>query len=152
MKKIVTILLATLLTAIGGCASLQSVAFMRGSDITAADQAPDQKLYAERLPDADLTVLIPRNYVGQPPLIPHTTEKYEPITIDDNACLNCHINDEFKERKMPRIGDSHFSTTRKKKNGSPEVNMVRWQCNSCHVPQADAQPLVENTFVGNVTR
>ena len=50
MKKIVAILLVTLLTAIGGCASYESVAFMRGSDIAAADQAPDQKQYADRLP------------------------------------------------------------------------------------------------------
>lgn len=152
MKKTVTILLATLLMAIVGCASNAPVAFMRGADITAADQAPDEKLYADRLPDADLTTLIPRNFVGQPPLIPHTTEKYEPITMEENACLNCHITDEFKERKMPRIGDSHFSTTRKKKNGAPEVNMSRFQCNSCHVAQADAKPLVENTFVGSTNK
>lgn len=149
MKKIVTILLATLLASLVGCASSGSVAFLRGSDVAAPDSAPDQKQYAERLPDANLAALIPRTFKGQPPLVPHTTAKYEPITIEENACLDCHITDDFKGRKMPRIGDSHFSKTRKETDGTPAVSMERWQCNSCHVPQVDAQPLVENTFAGN---
>lgn len=147
MNKTVTIVLATVLASLVGCAS-SSVAFMRGADIAAADKAPDVKTYAERLPDADLTALIPRTFVGQPPLVPHTTAKYEPITAEENACLECHINDEFKERKMPKIGKSHFSDTVKDKKGNPAVSMARFQCNSCHVPQVDAKPLVENTFVG----
>lgn len=148
MKKTVTILLATLLTTIMGCAT-DRVASMRGADVAASDTAPEAKRYAERLPDANLAVLIPRTFKNQPPLIPHTTAKYEPITIEENACLDCHITDDFKGRKMPKIGESHFSKTRKEKDGTPAVSMERWQCNSCHVQQVDAQPLVENTFVGN---
>ena len=30
-----------------------------------------------------------------------------------------------------------------------EIDKSRWQCNSCHVPQIDAKPLVENVFKGN---
>ncbi len=149
MKKIVTILLASLLTSIVGCASYEPVAFMRGSSITTADTAPDRKPYAERLPDANLATLIPRTFKGQPPLVPHTVAKYEPITLEENACLDCHITDDFKGKKMPRIGDSHFSKTRKETDGTAAVSMERWQCNSCHVQQVDALPLVENTFVGN---
>lgn len=148
MKKTVTILLATLLTTIMGCASYDRVSSMRGADVAAGDKAPDTKQYAERLPDANLSALIPRTFKGQPPLIPHATAKYEPITIEENACLDCHITDDFKGKKMPKIGDSHFSTTRKESDGTPAVNMVRWQCNSCHVQQVDAPPLVENDFVG----
>jgi cytochrome c-type protein NapB len=29
------------------------------------------------------------------------------------------------------------------------IDKARWQCNSCHVPQIDAKPLVENVFKGN---
>lgn len=151
MKKIVTILLASLLTSTVGCASYEPVA-LRGSDVAAPDKAPDVKRYAERLPDANLAALIPRTFKGQPPLVPHTTAKYEPITIEENACLDCHITDDFKGKKMPRIGDSHFSKTIKEKDGTPAVSMERWQCNSCHVQQADAQPLVENDFVGNLVK
>jgi len=150
MKKIVTILLATLLTTLVGCAS-QSVAFMRGADIATADQAPDAKKYPDYMPGLG-EPLIQRTFTGQPPLVPHTVAKYEPITLDENPCLNCHITDEFKGAKMPKMGVSHFSTTAKKADGTPLVNMVRWQCNSCHVQQADAQPLVENTFVGHIVK
>jgi len=148
MKKTVTIILATLLTTIMGCASYDRVASMRGVDVAAGDKAPEHKQLAERLPDANLDALIPRTFKGQPPLVPHTTAKYEPITIEENACLDCHITDDFKGKKMPKIGESHFSKTRKEADGTPAVNMLRWQCNSCHVQQVDAQPLVENSFVG----
>lgn len=144
------ILLATLLLAIVGCASYMPVASLRGNDITATDQAPDSKRYTERVPGTGSQVLIPRTFSGQPPLIPHTVAKYEPITLDENACLNCHITDELNDRKMPKIGASHFSKTAKQDDGTPAVNMLRWQCNSCHAPQADAKPLLENTFVGHL--
>lgn len=146
MKK-VFIAIASL-AAIAACSTVQPLQFMRGADVAAADQAPVEKRYAERAPDADLTALIPRTFKGQPPLIPHATEKYLPITVGENACLDCHIDDDFKGRKMPRIGESHFSKTQKEADGSPAVAMSRWQCNSCHVQQVDAPPLVENTFVG----
>lgn len=145
-----TVLLATLLIGLVACTAHTPVAFMRGSDVAVTDQAPEPKLYSERLPGVGAQDLIQRTFSGQPPLIPHTVAKYEPITIDENACLNCHISDEFKGQKMPKIGASHFSTTRKEDDGTPAVSMVRWQCNSCHVPQADAKPLVENSFVGHV--
>ena len=149
MKKIVTILLATLLTTLVGCAS-QSVAFMRGADIATADQAPDAKKYLGGKPGGQDKVA--RTYRDQPPVIPHAVENFDEITLDENPCLNCHITDEFKGAKMPKMGVSHFSTTAKKADGTPLVNMVRWQCNSCHVQQADAQPLVENTFVGHIVK
>jgi cytochrome c-type protein NapB len=151
MKNIVIVLLATLLTTIAGCSS-EPVAFMRGKDVAAADQAPEPKQFSERAPGTGDQHLIPRTFSTQPPLIPHAIAKYEPITIEENACLDCHISDEFKGKQMPKIGASHFSKTRKEEDGTPAVNMVRWQCNSCHVVQADAKPLVENVFVGNVQK
>jgi cytochrome c-type protein NapB len=148
MKTTVTVLLATLLTTIVGCASYGTVASIRGQDVSAADRAPEPKQYSEKVPGVGAQALIKRTFSGQPPLIPHATEKYEPITIEENACLDCHISDEFRGAKMPKIGESHFSKTVKEKDGSPAVNMARWQCDSCHVPQVDAPPLVENRFVG----
>ncbi|MDD5250242.1 MAG: nitrate reductase cytochrome c-type subunit [Rhodocyclaceae bacterium] len=147
-----TILIATLLITLAGCSSTAPVAFMRGSDVAAADQAPDTKQYSERAPGTGSPELIKRTFSTQPPLIPHAIEKYLPITLDENDCMDCHITDEFKGKKMPRMGDSHFSKTRKEEDGTPAVNMVRWQCVTCHVVQADAKPLVENTFVGNVAK
>ena len=34
--------------------------------------------------------------------------------------------------------------------GELVLRMERYQCNSCHVPQVDAKPLVTSTFVGNL--
>jgi cytochrome c-type protein NapB len=146
------ILLTTLLVVVASCASYSPVTSMRGSDVSDSDRAPETKQYSEKMPGVGSEELIQRTFTGQPPLIPHAVAKYEPITLEDNACLNCHITDEFKGKKMPRIGDSHFSKTRKEADGTPAVNMARWQCNSCHAPQADARPLIENTFVGHIAK
>lgn len=147
MKNVFVIIAS--LAAVAACSTAQPLHFIRGSDVAAPDQAPVEKQYASRAPNADMTALIPRTFKGQPPLIPHEVEKYLPITVEENDCLDCHISDDFKGRKMPRMGDSHFSKTETEPDGSPKVNMTRWQCNSCHVPQVDAPPLVENTFAGS---
>ncbi|TSA00331.1 MAG: nitrate reductase cytochrome c-type subunit; periplasmic nitrate reductase electron transfer subunit [Rhodocyclaceae bacterium] len=150
MNKTVTILLASLLTVMVGCAGYEPLVSMRGTEVSAADKAPDQKQYSERSPGAGSPELIRRTFAEQPPLIPHAVEKYEPITLKANDCLDCHVSDEFKGRKMPKMGDSHFSKTRKEADGSLAVDMARWQCLGCHVPQVNAPALVENRFIGDI--
>jgi len=89
---------------------------------------------------------IARTFKEQPPLVPHATDNFDEITVEENQCLSCHSLEKFKEKKAPRIGDSHLAADGQKK----VVTMDRYQCNSCHVPQVDARPLVDNTFVGNM--
>lgn len=149
MKKTLSLALATLLASIIGCASTTPPVSMRGDKVDAADRAPAAKTYSEKAPGVGQQSLIARTFTTQPPLIPHTVEKYEPITAGENACLECHISDELRGKKMPKMGTSHFSKTVKESDGSAAVEMSRFQCNSCHVPQVDAKELVENTFVGN---
>jgi cytochrome c-type protein NapB len=149
MMKTVAILAATLLGAIAGCTS--TTVSMRGSEVAAADRAADAKEYSTKTPGLGEQMLIARTFLGQPPLVPHTVERYEPITRDENACLECHVTDELRGQKMPKMGKDHFSATAKQADGSPEVEMSRWQCDICHVPQVNAKPLVDNSFVG-VTR
>jgi nitrate reductase (cytochrome), electron transfer subunit len=148
MKKTATFALATLIASIIGCASTSGPAPMRGADVSAPDRAPEAKVYAAKVPGVGQPHLIERTFVGQPPMVPHDTEKYVPITIEENACLECHITDELRGQKVPKIGESHFSKTIKKKNGQPAVEMSRFQCDTCHVPQVDAKPLVDTKFVG----
>ena len=145
MKKIAIIALATLLTGMVGCATSQ-IESMRGKDVSAVDMAPNIKQYTDKTPGVGEQMLIPRTFTGQPPLVPHTIAKYEPITIEENACLDCHISDDFKGKKMPKMGESHFL----KVNGKEKVNMARYECTTCHVQQVDAPPLVENNFVGYI--
>jgi cytochrome c-type protein NapB len=121
---------------------------MRGAGVTAPDRAPAVKVYAAKVPGVGQPQLIERTFIGQPPMVPHEVEKYVPITMEENACLECHITDELRGQKVPKIGESHFSKTVKKKDGKPAVEMNRFQCDTCHVPQVDAKPLVDSKFVG----
>ncbi|MEO5365242.1 MAG: nitrate reductase cytochrome c-type subunit [Magnetococcus sp. WYHC-3] len=86
---------------------------------------------------------IPRDYVQQPPLIPHTVEMYT-INLRNNKCLDCHSWETYKETGATKISLTHF----RDRLGSEmsDVSPQRYFCNQCHVPQADARPLVENSF------
>ena len=148
MKKTASLAIATLIATLIGCAST-TPAPMRGADVPAPDRAPTVKAYGEKVPGVGQPQLITRTFVGQPPMVPHTVEKYVPLTIEENACMECHQTEEIRGQKIPQIGQSHFSKTAKNKAGKPALEMSRFQCNSCHVPQVDAKELVENTFVGS---
>ncbi len=148
MKKTVSIVLATLVASVIGCATTMAPAPMRGADVSAPDRAPDLKVYSEKMPGVGQPNLIARTFVGQPPMVPHTVEKYVPLTMEENACMECHQTEEIRGQKIPQIGTSHFSKTLKTKAGKPALEMTRFQCDSCHVPQVDAKDLVDSRFVG----
>jgi cytochrome c-type protein NapB len=142
MKKTVTILLASLLTVIVGCASYEPLASMRGADVTAADPAPEAKAYAGKRPGTQ--PLVARTFSTQPPVIPHAVENFDEVTLAENQCLDCHSLDNYVKKNAPKLGDSHFVATTKAFDAS------RHNCTACHVPQVDAPALVENRFVGNI--
>lgn len=119
---------------------------MRGADIPAGDPAPEVKAYAGKKPG--LQQPIARTYKEQPPVIPHAVDNFDEITLEENQCLTCHGPDKYKEKKAPKIGESHFIDREGKQHA--EVTHLRHNCVQCHVPQVDAPPLVENTFVGNI--
>lgn len=148
MKKTVSLAIATVLLTVIWCASVTPPKPMRGADVTAPDTAPELKAYRDKTPGVGQPQLIARTFVGQPPLVPHSIDKYVPLTADENACLDCHLTDELRGQKVPRIGASHFSAAVKTAQGKPAVEMSRFQCDSCHVPQVDAKELVDSRFVG----
>lgn len=148
MTKTTSIALATLLASIIGCASTTGPAPMRGAAVDAPDRAPAVKAYAAKTPGVGQPHLIARTFVGQPPMVPHTVEQYLPMSLEENACLECHITDELRGQKVPKISTSHYSALLKGRDGKPVVAMDRYQCDSCHVPQVDAVPLVDSKFVG----
>jgi len=86
-----------------------------------------------------------RNFKSQPPLIPHKVAKYK-INLKANRCLKCHDKKYYKEEEAPMVGVSHY-TDKNGKEGK-KINMSRYFCNQCHVPQVNAKPLVSNTFTG----
>ena len=86
---------------------------------------------------------IERDYVQQPPLIPHHIKGYT-INMKSNKCLTCHSWANYKEAGATKISQTHFSD--RENNVMANVAARRYFCTQCHVPQADAKPLVENTF------
>ncbi len=86
---------------------------------------------------------IERDYVQQPPLIPHSTKGYR-INIKFNKCLTCHSWANYKEAGATKISQTHFSD--RDENVLANIAPRRYFCDQCHVPQMEARPLVENTF------
>lgn len=86
---------------------------------------------------------ISRDYLQQPPLIPHKIDNYI-VNIKHNKCLSCHSWKNYRAHNATKISQTHFENS----NGTVLANVSarRYFCQQCHVPQVDAPPLVENTF------
>lgn len=87
---------------------------------------------------------IDSDYVYQPPLIPHTIRNYE-VSLNANKCLSCHSWKYANEMGATKISVTHYRSPRQGQVLS-DVSPSRYFCLQCHVPQADATPLVDNTF------
>ena len=136
-KSIVTAM--GLALALGGFASMAAeVKSLRGHiDLEAPSKVPEMKQYRK---DGDV---LPRDYVQQPPLIPHKIEGYQ-INRKFNKCLSCHSWANYKEAGATKISQTHFED--RDRNVLANVSARRYFCTQCHVPQANAKPLVDNTF------
>lgn len=88
---------------------------------------------------------IPRDYLQQPPLVPHGVANYA-ITRTHNRCLDCHSWAQYQKAGAVKISLTHF----KSRDGVDLANLspLRYFCDQCHVPQTQAKPLVENSFQG----
>ena len=78
--------------------------------------------------------------------------KVVPITIDENQCADCHVDAELvgttvEEGEATPAPASHFTDLRRAADKvTAELIGARFLCTQCHATQADAKPLVENTF------
>jgi cytochrome c-type protein NapB len=99
--------------------------------------------YTEEAPGSGK--LLPTSYPTAPPQIPHSVEGFVPITKDNNSCLGCHAPDVAKDMGAVPIPESHYidPITGKKLD---HLAGARYMCTTCHTPQANAKPLVQNTF------
>ncbi len=86
---------------------------------------------------------IQRDYVQQPPLIPHSVSGYK-VNLKFNKCLTCHSWANYREAGATKISQTHFAD----RDGDVHANIAarRYFCQQCHAPQVDAKPLVENEF------
>ena len=86
---------------------------------------------------------IARDFVQQPPLVPHTIDK-QAVNLASNKCLTCHSWQDYRDAGATKISQTHFAD----RDGVVQANVVgqRYFCKQCHVSQKNAEPLVENYF------
>jgi len=84
-----------------------------------------------------------RAYPEQPPIIPHSIEGYQ-LSVNTNRCLSCHKRENSVGSGAPVISITHYMT--RDAQMLADVAPRRYFCTQCHVPQADTDPLVPNTF------
>lgn len=142
MKKRLTIvafvsLLASIIAS-SAWADIGGVQSLRGSEELDANNTADS---LKRVPRDRET--FERDYLHQPPLIPHQIRGYK-VDLNSNKCLSCHSWTNYKKTGATKISMTHFET----RDGQQlsDVSPRRYFCNQCHVPQADAKPLVDNSF------
>ncbi|NQY89600.1 MAG: nitrate reductase cytochrome c-type subunit [Colwellia sp.] len=86
---------------------------------------------------------IKRNYVHQPPMIPHQIRGYR-VDTNSNKCLTCHGWKYAAETGATKISLTHYENRDGRTLSS--VSPRRYFCSQCHVTQADAPDLIDNTF------
>ncbi|MPW35886.1 periplasmic nitrate reductase electron transfer subunit [Vibrio sp. B1Z05] len=116
---------------IGGVHSLRGV-----SELEATRAADDFKKYPREQ-------ALSSDYVYQPPLIPHNIRGYE-VSLNANKCLACHSWKNAKEMGATKVSVTHYVS--REDAVLADVSPRRYFCLQCHVPQANAKPLVENEF------
>jgi nitrate reductase cytochrome c-type subunit len=86
----------------------------------------------------------PRNYPDQPPVIPHSIRDYA-LDLNANRCMTCHARKFTGVSQAPMISVTHYQD----RDGNFLAGLAprRYTCLACHVPQTEAMPLVENTFI-----
>lgn len=138
IKQLSTILVLLVATAISAQAFAEGITSLRGSsELDANSSAPEPKPYPK---DGEP---IAREYVQQPPMVPHKVDRYV-INLKSNKCMSCHSWTNYREAGATKISQTHFED--RDKHVLANVSARRYFCNQCHVPQANAEPLVENAF------
>ncbi|MCL1058194.1 nitrate reductase cytochrome c-type subunit [Shewanella gelidimarina] len=143
MKKSILITLSITLTLISGFAVSQDrgiggVESLRGNTELETTRTADPM---KKVPRDQVD--IESSYVFQPPLIPHHIRHYE-ISLNANKCLSCHSWNKAKQMGATKISVTHFVS--RNDEVLADVSPRRYFCLQCHVTQADAKPLVGNSF------
>ena len=87
--------------------------------------------------------LIVRDFVQQPPLIPHKSQGFK-TNLKGNKCIGCHGPADYEEAEATGISESHFRD--RDGNLLADVSASWYFCTQCHVEQRDVALLVDNEF------
>lgn len=125
-----------------------------------ADLLTDMPTYSSAAPGTSTKV--DRAFENAPPMVPHSTEGLLPITKDRHMCITCHMPENAEKVKATPIPISHLTDYRPAvsvatmstikpnavvmKDLGGKLDMSRYVCTSCHVPQANVEPMVQNNF------
>lgn len=142
MKQSIKILSTTLalLTLFSGSASASETGglnSLRAHDLSV--QAPAAAM--KKVLESD--TVLGRDFVEQPPLIPHGIRNYV-TNREGNSCLNCHSWKNASKWGATRISVTHFFN----RDGQQLADVApgRYFCLQCHVTQAVGGALQENQF------
>lgn len=159
IKKVFALLTAAALMATGSSYAATSIkAENMGLSKTSVFEVPTPVVYHYSSAPPGQSKLLPRAFSGAPPQIPHDIRDFLPITRENNLCIACHnLPDQWGTKReagaATPIPATHYTDRR---NAPDKVTdhliNARYNCNQCHVPQADAPALVENTFSSKKTR
>ena len=64
---------------------------------------------------------------------------------EKDKCMDCHSKERAEETGATLVAKSHYLDREDKKHAN--ISPRRYFCMQCHVPQFDAKPLVENTYI-----
>ncbi|MFA7607471.1 MAG: nitrate reductase cytochrome c-type subunit [Rhodocyclaceae bacterium] len=120
-----------------GVSAQTTVSSVRGADVAAPELEPG---HFRVMPDGPP---IQRDYLQQPPLVPHKVDGYE-ISVNFNKCMDCHSWTRYRAAGATKVSLTHFKD--RESNELSNISPRRYFCLQCHVPQTDARPLVENRF------
>ncbi len=155
MKKLLLIALSIVISSVLLADGIDQLNMGIGEDNVFSDASPVAFTYPEI--KAGKSTMIPLAYSTVPPLVPHSIEKYLPITAEENDCTDCHDRQnkigktEHRTGKKIPMPNNHYGGFRGE-GDKEEVSGSRYTCTQCHVPQSGAKPLVDNTFSKNSTQ
>ena len=160
MKKIILISAATsALLLLSGCNQQTSnvsnntvakkpvtVTGIRKASLNADSQNLPVVKYTSQPPIPGKVKPFKTSYVTAPPMIPHSIEGMTPITVKNNMCLNCHLPQNAKALGVTPMPPDHFVDNFENGKHVKRVAGSRYFCTTCHDPQANLDPVVENKF------
>jgi cytochrome c-type protein NapB len=112
---------------------------------SAFDQPPQAPIAFNSV-DPGESELRPRPNAEFAPVIPHSIEDLETITLSENSCLECHDAAVAVDMGAVAVPASHRVDLRRSADVTgDEVVGSRWVCTSCHVAQTGSSELVANS-------
>jgi len=119
---------------------------IRKAPLNADSQNLEVVKYNPQAPNPGKVKLYKKSYFTAPPMIPHSIEGMTPITIKNNQCLACHMPQNAKMMHIIPIPQDHFIDNFEGGKHIKRVAGSRYNCTTCHAPQAELDPVVENKF------